>query len=191
MITLGEMVVTLQGAAGRFRSGLRQELEAVALEGQAQAQSYATARMRRRTGDLLRSIVGRVESSGSTLDVVIGVRRDLGYPWLQEQGGKITPKRGKFLAIPTGPALTGAGVHRYSSPRDVPGLRFQAIRGGAMGLLVRDVPGRRARSEIYYILVRSVTIRPKRYLLDAATEARAGLPERLRARLQAVIQGGE
>ena len=190
MITLAEMTVRLSGAAGRFRQAVEQELRATALEMQAQAQANATQRMRRRTGDLLRSIVGRVEEQGSSLELVLGVRKDLGYPWLQEQGGTITPKRGRFLAIPTGPALTGAGVHRYSSPRDVPGLRYQSIRGGAMGLLVRDVPGRRARSEIYYILVRRVTIKPKHYLRDAYTEGTQGLNDRLRARFESIIQGG-
>src|SRR3990167_6310333 len=52
------------------------------------------------------------------------------YARIQEHGGTIVPRSGKFLAIPVGPALTGAGVSRFASPRDVPPPGLVAPPGG-------------------------------------------------------------
>jgi len=58
------------------------------------------------------------------LEGIVGVRPNSAvekYKWLLSDESKtITPKRGKFLAIPIAENLTGAGVARFSSPRQVP-----------------------------------------------------------------------
>jgi hypothetical protein len=87
------------------------------------------------------------------------------------------------LAIPVGPALTPAGVPRFPSPRDVAGLRFQPIRGGSAALLVKDIGRRRGRSEIWFHLVRSVTIKPKHYMRDTGEAMAAAFPAVLSERI--------
>lgn len=81
-----------------------------------------------------------------------------------EFGVTVKPKSKKFLAIPT-PLAKG------KRPRDFSDLTFIPIAGGAKGLLVKETQGRGAkrrgaRSEIYFILVKSVTI-PERSFLRA------------------------
>ena len=89
----------------------------------------------------------------------------------------IVPKRAKFLAVPlwstaagfgSNKAVTGAGVSRFSSPRDYPGsLRFVSIRGGGAGgggALYDDddfsnnepIPG-----QATYLMLRKVGIKPR------------------------------
>lgn len=77
-----------------------------------------------------------------------------------EYGVTIKPKNKKFLALPTENA-------RGKRPRDFGDqLKFIPIQGGTKGLLVKEVGGRRARSEVFFILVKSVTI-PERSFLRA------------------------
>ena len=151
------------------------------------------ARLRVRSGRLRGTASSSVTRAfGSVaLTVTVGRANDasLSYARIQEDGGTITPKRGRFLAIPVGPALTAAGVARYSSPRDVPGLRFQPIHGGAMGRLVKDTGGKRGRSETWFLLVPSVKIKGTHYMRDAGALMTAAFPgvlsERLARRLGA------
>ena len=100
------------------------------------------------------------------------------YARIQEEGGTITPRNARFLAIPVGPALTAAGVSRFRSPRDVQGLHYQH------GTL-RDQQGR-----VWYLLRRSVTIRGTRFLSAAVDTALQALPERVSVRFQALVLGG-
>ena len=119
------------------------------------------------------------------------------YGRIQEEGGRITPKNGRYLAIPVGPALTSSGVSRYRSPRDVPNLTFvQSLKGQPM--LVQASDQRNARGSlvkggkagtVFYILKTSVTIRGKHYLRDALGRAERRLPDLFDARL-AVALGG-
>jgi len=117
------------------------------------------------------------DGAGVSLEVFAGRAAEVNYARIQEHGGTIRPTRGKFLAIPVGPARTGAGVTKggWESPRTAPvKLRFQSIRGGSMGLLVID--GKR-KSTVAYVLVRSVRIKPKHYMRDTQTAAVAAFPE--------------
>lgn len=80
-----------------------------------------------------------------------------------EFGVTIKPKNRKFLALPTENA-------RGRRPRDFgDSLTFIPIAGGSKGLLVKETQGRGssmkgARSEIYFILVKSVTIPERSFL---------------------------
>jgi len=140
--------------------------------------------VRRRTGNLARSIIGRGELVGGLPALRVGVFRGpaLRYAGVVEYGtrGKnpqspyptIVPKKAKALAIPAedGPAVTAAGVHRYDGPRSFPGeLHFvPVLRGRVIGLLQTD------DDETAYLLLRSVDIAPRFYLRDGFLES---LPE--------------
>lgn len=182
--------------AGGLKQIVLTEMVATGKRAEAAGKLNATSRMRKRTGYLRNSIVGGGEIRGNDIVTYLragGGARDVGYARIQEQGGTVRPGPGKrFLAMPVGPALTGAGVARFASPRDVPGLRFQSIRGGAMGLLVKDYAGRGkrktgSRSEVWYVLMRSATVPAHWYLRDARDEAATGLPDRLRARVSRTL----
>lgn len=168
-----EMATTVEDAIGRTQERL------------------GGAVLRVRSGNLRRSITGVTEMENGPVAIgkvrAGGGQRDVRYARIHELGGVITPNGnsgggGKFLAIPTSMAPGGQTKH---TARDVPGLRFQPIRGGSMGLLVRDNPGakrggRGARSDILYILVRRVTMPARPYLRPSVMEANAGLADRMR-----------
>lgn len=197
---LGDAVAELRAAAsGGLRNVLRKALLAPALEGEGIAKGNATTSPRVRAGTLRRSIQGSVELEAEGVKLTLSAGREGSpserYADIQEQGGTIRPKKGRFLAIPVNGALTSSGVARYKSPRDVGGLRFQAIRGGAMGLLVRDHAGRGkggrgARSEVLFILVRSVRIPATRFLGRAMDETRPKAEEAVRGALRTALEGG-
>tara|TARA_Y100000310_G_C20513128_1_gene729861 strand:- start:369 stop:884 length:516 start_codon:yes stop_codon:yes gene_type:complete len=159
-----------------------------ALRAEAGSKMNATQRLRVRSGRLRNSIAGKVEPRPGGLAVVLSAGgrtggADVAYAGIQERGGTIRPKRGRYLAIPVHDALfTAAGVQRYPSARHVPGLQF--IPRGKPRLIHKET------GELYYILKASVTIRPKHYLRDGLRSASARLPEELRALVQTEVAGG-
>ena len=101
----------------------------------------------------------------------------------QEEGATIRPKNARYLAIPLdpGPAVTGAGVSRYNSPRQVPGLSVRRSSGGNLSLV--DDTGRP-----WYVLRKSVRIRGKFYLKRALNEIEGRLPQQLAGALDIAIR---
>lgn len=180
---------TLRQAVTRAHAEIRRGLLAAALDAETRARALARERMRVRTGQLVRSIRGEVTGPPEAPELRLSAGRavPLRYAAMQEYGGTVRPKRGRWLAIPTGAALTASGVPRYETARQVPGLRFVSI-DGARALLVRDVGGRRGRSEILYYLRRKVQIRPKSYMQDAFDAATHGLREQLQDRVAALLR---
>lgn len=178
-------------AAGGLLARLRRSLIGVALMAEAQARENATSSPRARTGHLRRSIAGVAETGTSSVAITLtaGKGSTETYASAQEYGALIRPKRGRFLAMPVGPALTGAGVARYPGPRAVPGLHFVPTRGGAGGLLVKDVGGRNARADIYFVLLRQVRISPKRYIGRAIDTIRPVAAERIGEALRSSFEG--
>lgn len=89
------------------------------------------------------------------------------------RGGTITPKRGKYLAIPIGPALTGSGAARFpGGPRTVDGLVFiPRTRAGNTILALISGRGKARKLTPYFVLKRSVTIRPHDYISEPAARA--------------------
>ncbi len=75
--------------------------------------------LKRRTGDLARSIGFRIEKNKEGIESVIGsgasrkTARTV-YANIHETGGTIRPKRARKLAIPIGAALTPSGVARFT-----------------------------------------------------------------------------
>lgn len=185
----------LRAFDARLRPALRTEMASTMAHAEELANARYDERLKRRTGRLARTIAGAI---GDTADGFDGTLRggggEIRYGRIQEEGGEVKPGPGRrFLAIPQGPALTPAGVPRYASPRECGELRFVPIRGGAMGLLVKDRPGRGkanngARSEVWFVLVRKVYIRAKYFLRDGFNEAIVGLDDRLAVTVRRALE---
>ena len=126
--------------------------------------------LHRRTGNLARSIQGVVTGPGEGM---IGVPAGAGveaYQWLLGDEQKtITPTRGKFLAIPIGENLTGAGVARYTSPRQVTDGFFVKTKSGR--LLFGYKNGKKGRFRPLFTMVTSVLVQGSGALLDGVMEA--------------------
>jgi len=128
------------------------------------------------------------------------------YAAIHEYGGTIRPKKGKFLTIPVGPAMTNAGVSRFASARDVPGLVIaRTLKGGFVLVKASDERGvgkvsaktgktgkgkLLARSgEVWYILRTHVTIPRRPYLTPALEEVAESLPAALGLATRAAFDG--
>lgn len=115
------------------------------------------------TGRLRRSITVERESG---LSVVIGT--NLAYGRYLEFGARPTAKRVKFLPVPLTREAKMA-QRRVGSVRQIPGLK--AIKTPRGMFLVKHKGGKRARVEFWFVLKKSVQIRPRPWLrpsLDAA-----------------------
>lgn len=107
----------------------------------------------RRTGNLSQKFfkaVAEVENGRALVCGFAGVP----YAAIQEFGGTVTAKKGKYLAIPVGPALTPSGVAK-GPPRTFPNLRFQPMKGRPGGLLVDP------KGKVYFVLKASVYVPPR------------------------------
>lgn len=96
------------------------------------------------------------------------------YARMQAEGGTITPRRARALAIPISAEAKGV-----TSPRDMPGL-VMIKRPGRPPLLVRPMArrGRASGFELHWVLVASVTIPASDWLNRGARQA---LPEMMNA----------
>jgi len=187
--TVHQLSVRLRAlGAGRLALALRRVAIKTALRAEAGAKINATQRLRVRSGRLRNSIAGKVEPRPGGLAVVLSAGgrtggADVAYAGIQEEGGTIRPKRGRYLAIPVHDALsTAAGVQRYPSARHVPDLQF--IPRGKPRLVHKET------GELYYILKEQVTITGKHYLRDGLRSATQRLPAELRDVLQTEVAGG-
>lgn len=105
----------------------------------------------------LRNSLGQITSiSSQTIKTLLGSTGVI-YAKTQEFGGTITPKKAQYLAIPLNAAKTKAGVSRYSSPRDIPGLFFMKSKAGKP-LLVKRVG--KGKIQPMFVLLKSVTLKP-------------------------------
>lgn len=115
----------------------------------------------RTTGNLAKSFKVSLLHSRET-GVGVGVLSDLEYAGVQNRGGTIRPK-GAALTVPIG---AGKSLALGTRARDVPGL-VMIKRPGKPPLLVK--PGKK-RFTLYYVLAKSVRIKPTGYI-EAAAEA--------------------
>lgn len=178
MSEISELAGDLTGLADQLPLIIRRELTTTALRAEAGAKQLTTTRLRVRSGSLRNSIQSQVEADGDSVRATIQAGSELAYARIQEEGGTITPVMGRFLAIPVGPALTGAGVAK-TSPRQVPGLHFEP-----RGPRLADDQGR-----TWFLLKTSVTLKPKRFLADAVDAALEQLPEQLGQAVDALVGG--
>lgn len=194
-LSLDVFAGNLKSLETRLRPALRAELATTAARAEEFAGDRYDERLHRRSGRLGNTIAGGVDDTVTGFGFYLrGGGDEIRYGRIQEQGGTVTPKKGKFLAIPVGPALHTSGIPKFNSPRDVGDLRFVSIHGGAAGLLVKDFAGRGkqgtgARSEVWYRLVRKVEIKPKHFLRDGFNESLVGLDARLGAAVTAALEG--
>jgi len=125
--------------------------------------------LKKRTGGLARAVDGWMEGP---LEAVVGVRKASAvdkYKWLLGDEQKtIVPKRAKFLAIPIGEGLTGAGVARYSSPRQRPDGFFVKTGGK---LLFGYKRGKRGKFRALFTLVKSVLVQGSGALYDGVEDS--------------------
>jgi hypothetical protein len=127
-------------------------------------------RLKVRSGRLRSSIGSIVTESGDSIIGMIGsgVRQGdrVKYANIQETGGVITPKRGKYLTIPLPAALTPAGVLRKPA-RQWPDTFVMKSNNG--NLLIMQKKGKRVtRLVALFVLKKQVTIPASRYMSDVA-----------------------
>lgn len=133
--------------------------------------NYLTGQsLKRRTGNLARAVQGWLDGP---LDGVVGVRDDAAvakYKWLLSDEEKtIVPKRSKFLAIPIGENLTGAGVAKFSSPRQVQDGFFIKSKTGQ--LLFGYKKGKKGKFRALFVMVKSVFVQGSGALYDGTMDS--------------------
>ena len=181
------------GAIRKDAQGIAQQLASRVVK-----TSLSGQRLRRRTGTLARSVVGRADATRGVPTIRVGVFRGpaLAYAAIQETGGTITPKQAGALAIPQAPALTRAGVDRFGGPRGYPGeLRLIPFRNSGVaqaGLFdaqeIKDSGLEGARA--IYILVQRVKIKPTYWLSRPVRDALPMVAAELGSILSRSIVGG-
>jgi len=147
----------------------------------------------RRSGNLARAFNFRVQGNRlPDLGMVLGFGPPAvaGWPGGSEryarthlEGRTITPKRGKFLAVPVDQGLTSSGIPRFASLRDVPDIDFvpHLFKSGMGYLAIQrqtTAKGGFRPGKLMALLLKKVTI-PKRLDLEATWLAR-GAPVLLR-----------
>lgn len=190
--TLEEFVQRIEAiAASRGRGSLRERIRGqLAVDGlwiEGEAKKNATRRPRARTGYLRNSIRTDVtdDARGLSLALRAGNRATVKYARAQEEGAVITPKRGRYLAIPLDSARTAAGVARWPSPRAVPGLFALEVRGKVF--LVRQ---QGPTLDFLYVLKERVRIPPTWFLHRAMKRGEKRVTKNLVALTVKAIEGG-
>ena len=140
--------------------------------------------LKSRTGFLARAVDSWMEGE---LDGVVGVKANSAvdaYKWLLTDEQKtITPKKGKFLTIPIGENLTGAGRPRYSSPRQVPDGFFVKTKGR---LLFGYKKGKKGKFRALFVLVKSVFVQGSGALYDGVIDSEDGISNKIQAEIDKV-----
>lgn len=136
----------------------------------------------------LRSSMGQVTTvTGDIINTLLGSMGVI-YARIQEFGGVVRPKKSKYLAIPLGPAKTAAGVSRYASPRDVAGLVFFKSKKGALLLGMKTGAKKGARLVPWFVLVKSVTLKPRLGLRDTIKKFFGGSGSRLESEVKKGVE---
>ena len=162
---------------GGFRKALIAELQAWALEAEAEAKKNATESPHARTGRLRASIAGVVRERPGVLEAAVGSGSDpqrpgVPYAAMQEEGKKDhrSSRAGGMLRIPLDAAKTAAGVDRYPTPLRISAPdKFFLWQAKSGKLFLRD----KLDGSFWYILKDSVTI-PGTHFLYRAISATTG-----------------
>jgi hypothetical protein len=139
-----------------------------------------------RSGNTRSSVTARVFDTAGTLLGVVGSA--LTHVRAHELGVTIS---GRWLRIPTRHAQTGAGVDRYAgmSARQIPDTVLLRGKKGGLWIMLRQ--GKKLTP--LYLLVRSVTLRPRRMFAAALDRNRRAIRDafaRATARV-AILSGGK
>lgn len=121
--------------------------------------------LRHRTGDLSESIQFRIETTGKGLTAYIGANvltgARLKYANILETGGRITPKKKKFLTIPLQPALYPSGASRMPRATDWPNTFIKKTQ--QKRLIIFQKRGKK-KIVALYLLLKKVEMPDFRYL---------------------------
>jgi hypothetical protein len=144
-----------------------------------------------RTANLARAVFWRVEVSPEAVIGRVGV--DLAkavYGRIQALGGRIVPKRGKYLTIPVGQALTGNGVARFSARELLANPKAFGFRGAFVNPRQTAILGVLAdRSlEPLFALKTEVTLPPRNYMRRGLERVRDQVIEDVRLAVKTALR---
>jgi hypothetical protein len=188
--TLAERLV--DASLGRLREVLERSGAALGEQLRTKASANISARLKERSGALLRTVRPEVEVSGDTLTVRLlagGDYQGLRVPYarLQEYGGTVLPVRAKHLAIPVEHGLTDRKTPKYASPRQMP---FAAFRPARPGSTARWIVYDKRNGQVFFVLVTHSVIPEQRYLRDAMDDVVRTVPEQLAQMAAQLVVGG-
>lgn len=176
-----------------LRENLKREFTKASLVAEREGKLLAGQSMRVRTGRLRSSVKAIIRNDTDNIELRLraggGGAREVKYARIQEQGGRVAPRRGQYLAIPLPAALTAAGVLRgeFASRgglRSVPDLFVFRARSGKLFLARHN--GKDLQL-LFHLRREPVTIRPKRFLSMAIERARQSLPPALQSVVQVAV----
>lgn len=148
--------------------------------------------LKRRTSRLAGAVEGWMVGP---LEAVVGVRPNSAvekYKWLlgDEPIPPITPKKGKFLAIPIGEALTGAGTLKgeYSGGlRSITDGFFVKTKTGRLLFGIKQ--GKRGKFRPLFTLVKSVLVQPTGALYDGVMDSLDDISEQMENEIAKKTEG--
>jgi hypothetical protein len=142
----------------------------------------------RRTGHLARAVQGWL---AGPLHGVVGISESSSvdrYKWLLgDEQMTILPKKGKFLTVPIGEALSGAGVLKgeYSGGlRSIAGGFFVRSKGS---LLFGYKRGKKGKFRALFVLVRSVFVQGSGALYDGVNDSLDDITGSMQSEIDKVI----
>lgn len=146
--------------------------------------------LKHRTGNLARAVQGWMADD---LEGVVGVQPNSAvekYKWLlgDQSIPTIKPKHGKYLTIPIGEALTGAGVlkAKYSEGlRNITGGFFVKTKRGK--LLFGYKRGKRGKFRALFVLKKSVFVQPTGALYDGVIDSEDAMTGAIQTEVDKVI----
>lgn len=140
-----------------------------------------------RTGALARSYRERFIGRSGTITSA-GSFSDLVYARIQDEGGTITPKSGRYLAVPVG----GARVPVGKWPRHYGANELVLIKRKGRDALLAKVSGsgKRRKLKVLFVLKPKVVLRGRRYLDRASVKAEPEVARILEAALVAAVEQG-
>ena len=177
-LTGTQWAAQLKNAASALPAAMARTALQLSLMAEAEGKKNATTRLSVRTGHLRNSVHGSVSSTGDVLQIRVAAGgrsggADVRYARIQDQGGTVRARSGGKLRMPLPVAKTAAGVDRLPGPlRLVAPGRFHARRSKRGNLLLFD----NSTGAPHYLLLDSITIRPTRFLEDAAKDTARRAP---------------
>jgi hypothetical protein len=139
----------------------------------------------RRTGTLARAIFYKITlDTGDSQDAVLVLgadRKKAAYAAAQEYGATITPKHGRYLTVPIGPALTAKGVARVSAREFISNPQSLGFESSFVNRAKTAILGRREDGQVepVFALKARVVIPERSYLRSTVTERCGWIREQL------------
>ena len=173
-----------QALSREMREFLAQVVEAIVQRNsEAWPGGTSESSLSKRSGNLISAIGGSMRVSGSTFNDIQGSVGAPGvqYAKIQETGGVVKAKNGKFLAIPLPAALDSNGLPLQSSPRSWPNTFCATSKAGNLIIFQK-----RGTSIVpLYVLKTQVTIPPR---LGMRKTLEAGVPYFVERAMDAMVK---